>query len=150
MEESPARWAAGAAVPAPAVRRRENLRSASFRDYAMAEPAGARYLNTGQPCQRPGFALLEGNREEAVVLRLRYSPVTSRDVPRAHGRQPPGGPVDEGSASEVRAPFFASSRAKSRDPGSFSLDRLPPIALQLRRILRNRGYFLGSRPECFT
>jgi len=34
-EESPARWAAGAAAPAPAVRRRENLRSASFRDYAM-------------------------------------------------------------------------------------------------------------------
>jgi len=33
-EESPARWAAGAAAPAPAVRRRENLRSASFRDYA--------------------------------------------------------------------------------------------------------------------
>ena len=28
-------WA-GAAAPAPAVRRRENLRSASFRDYAMA------------------------------------------------------------------------------------------------------------------
>src|ERR1035441_5149610 len=27
---------AGAAAPAPAVRRRENLRSASFRDYAMA------------------------------------------------------------------------------------------------------------------
>src|SRR5208283_4064835 len=36
-EESPARWAAGAAARAPAVRRRENLRSASFRDYAMAE-----------------------------------------------------------------------------------------------------------------
>jgi len=35
-EESPARWAAGAAAPAPAVGRRENLRSASFRDYAMA------------------------------------------------------------------------------------------------------------------
>jgi len=35
MEESPARWAAGAAAPAPALRRRENLRSASFRDYAM-------------------------------------------------------------------------------------------------------------------
>ena len=35
-EESPARWAAGAAAPAPAVRRRENLRSASFRDYAVA------------------------------------------------------------------------------------------------------------------
>src|ERR1035437_10438233 len=33
-EESPARWAAGAAAPAPAARRRENLRSASFRDYA--------------------------------------------------------------------------------------------------------------------
>src|SRR5208337_564324 len=31
-------WA-GAAAPAPAVRRRENLRSASFRDYAMAESA---------------------------------------------------------------------------------------------------------------
>src|SRR5208283_5948299 len=46
-------WA-GAAAPAPAVRRRENLRSASFRDYAMAEPAGARFLFTGQPCQRPG------------------------------------------------------------------------------------------------
>src|SRR5208282_5817661 len=29
-EESPARWAAGAAAPAPASRRRENLRSASF------------------------------------------------------------------------------------------------------------------------
>src|SRR5208283_6176081 len=44
----------GAAAPAPAVRRRENLRSASFRDYAMEEPAGARSFNTGQPCQRPG------------------------------------------------------------------------------------------------
>src|ERR1035437_3641859 len=31
-KKSPARWAAGAAAPAPAVRRRENLRSASFRD----------------------------------------------------------------------------------------------------------------------
>src|ERR1017187_6546388 len=30
-------WA-GAAAPAPAVRRRENLRSASFRDYAREEP----------------------------------------------------------------------------------------------------------------
>ena len=40
-EESPARWAAGAAAPAPAVRRRENLRSASFRDYAMG---------MGDPC----------------------------------------------------------------------------------------------------
>jgi hypothetical protein len=36
-EESPARWAAGA-DPCTAVRRRENLRSASFRDYAMQEP----------------------------------------------------------------------------------------------------------------
>src|SRR5208282_575782 len=35
-EESPARCAAGAAAPASAVKRRENLRSASFRDYAMA------------------------------------------------------------------------------------------------------------------
>ena len=32
-EESPARWTAWAAAPAPALRRRENLRSASFRDY---------------------------------------------------------------------------------------------------------------------
>ena len=46
-EESLARWAAGAAAPAPAVRRRENLRSASFRDYALEEPAGARSFNTG-------------------------------------------------------------------------------------------------------
>src|ERR1019366_3273943 len=38
-EESPARWAAGAAAPAPAVRRRENLRSASFREYTMEESA---------------------------------------------------------------------------------------------------------------
>jgi hypothetical protein len=32
-------WA-GAAAPAPAVRRRENLRNASFHDYAMEEPRG--------------------------------------------------------------------------------------------------------------
>src|ERR1035437_5261051 len=38
-EESPARWAAGAAAPAPAVRRRENLRSASFREHTMEESA---------------------------------------------------------------------------------------------------------------
>src|ERR1035437_6989559 len=67
-EESPARWAAGAAAPAPAVRRRENLRSASFRDYAMAgvtlhpmltPPAvGGRgpcqRVNTALPSPRPG------------------------------------------------------------------------------------------------
>src|SRR5208282_6765341 len=49
-------WA-GAAAPAPAVRRRENLRSASFRDYATDEPAGAQSLNTGLPCQRLSTAL---------------------------------------------------------------------------------------------
>ncbi|MGB8414266.1 MAG: hypothetical protein WCE23_15710, partial [Candidatus Binatus sp.] len=43
-EESPARWAAGAAAPAPAVRRRENLRSASFRDYTIEEMRARGFL----------------------------------------------------------------------------------------------------------
>jgi hypothetical protein len=57
-EESPARWAAGAAAPAPAVRRRENLRSASFRDYAMAglSPAPCTLVRKKRDA---GFALLE-------------------------------------------------------------------------------------------
>src|ERR1035437_2134451 len=50
-EESPARWAAGAAAPAPAVRRRENLRSASFRDYAMAGVTPAPTVKAALPCR---------------------------------------------------------------------------------------------------
>src|ERR1019366_10598081 len=50
-EESPARWAAGAAAPAPAVRRRENLRSASFRDYAMAGVTPAPTVKAALRCR---------------------------------------------------------------------------------------------------
>src|ERR1019366_10204225 len=58
-EESPARWAAGAAAPAPALRRRENLRSASFRDYAMGRWhgwPGLRSVVTRGHCQRAGLS----------------------------------------------------------------------------------------------
>jgi len=50
-EESPARWAAGAAAPAPASRRRENLRSASFRDYAMAGVTPAPTVKAALRCR---------------------------------------------------------------------------------------------------
>src|ERR1019366_5663951 len=59
----------GAAAPAPAVRRRENLRSASFRDYAMEEPTGARFLDTGLPCQRAGGDPYPVLRPRSVVAR---------------------------------------------------------------------------------
>ncbi len=55
------RTSLGRAEPCTAVRRRENLRSASFRDYTMAEPArdnGARpeHWVQGSPLPRPPTA----------------------------------------------------------------------------------------------
>src|SRR5450759_3899771 len=78
-EESPARWAAGAAAPAPAVRRRENLRSASFRDYAIAggEPVlGAVVVGVGRTCFAVGIGL-----GVESPLRFRLALLVLRTIP---------------------------------------------------------------------
>src|ERR1019366_10334650 len=110
-EESPARWAAGAAAPAPALRRRENLRSASFRDYAMGRWHGwpglrprsvvarcpCQRLNTALPSPRPGVT--------PCIL-----PLASQDGFKL-GR---GRPLTGGSATSETAVQRGSPRPENR------------------------------------
>src|ERR1019366_9291758 len=75
-------WA-GAAAPAPAVRRRENLRSASFRDYAMEEPAtNALSLAKCLPL-RAGRAQNRGSRQARRITPSRIA----RTNPMAENRK---------------------------------------------------------------